>query len=330
MGSGLRNSDSSKARHPGLRLLRDVGPRVPVCGATTQSAQSLLKVIYSYSVEVSVTVLSPQTEQSYRQVADRLTHWRQSQPAPVPCVGICGAQGSGKSTLARWLVETLSPVIGPVVALSLDDFYRTRAERQTLARTVHPLLQTRGVPGTHDVPVGIQTLGQLTARHFVGPVRAPRFDKSSDDRAEQGLLIREAPALVLFEGWCVGLPAEEAAALAAPVNDLERTEDADGSWRGYVNAQLAGSYAHWFGMLDAQIFLDVPGWDQVRIWRAAQEQETAAQHPQGAAVMDAPALERFLAHYERLTRHALAVMPARADMRLRLDTAHNARLEPVR
>lgn len=276
-----------------------------------------------------MTVLSPQTEQSYRQVADRLVHWRNSQPIPVPCVGICGAQGSGKSTLARWLVEALSPVIGPVVALSLDDFYCTRAERKERARTVHPLLQTRGVPGTHDVLGGIQTLGQLTARHFAGPVSVPRFDKAEDDRAAQGLMIREAPALVLFEGWCVGLPAEEAAALAVPVNNLERAEDVDGSWRRHVNAQLGGPYARWFRMLDALIFLEVPGWEQVRTWRAAQERETAARYPQGTAVMGAPALERFLAHYERLTRHALAVMPARADMRLRLDTAHNAWLEPV-
>ncbi|MEN8720152.1 MAG: hypothetical protein ABF296_07820, partial [Oceanococcaceae bacterium] len=87
--------------------------------------------------------------------------------------------------------------------------------------------------------------------------------------------------------------------------------------------------ARWFLMLDALIFLEVAGWEQVRTWRAAQERETAARHPQGTAVMGAPALERFLAHYERLTRHALAVMPARADMRLRLDTAHNAWLEPV-
>jgi D-glycerate 3-kinase len=31
-------------------------------------------------------------------------------------------------------------------------------------------------------------------------------------------------------------------------------------------------------------------------------------------LMDQTALARFMAHYERLTRHALATLPARADL----------------
>ena len=36
--------------------------------------------------------------------------------------------------------------------------------------------------------------------------------------------------------------------------------------------------------------------------------------PRGAAIMDDVALDRFLMHYERLTRWVLAEMPARADI----------------
>jgi D-glycerate 3-kinase len=38
--------------------------------------------------------------------------------------------------------------------------------------------------------------------------------------------------------------------------------------------------------------------------------------------MDEAALQRFIMHYERLTRHILAEMPERADLVLRLDTTH--------
>ena len=48
--------------------------------------------------------------------------------------------------------------------LSLDDFYLTRAQREELARTQHPLLRTRGVPGTHDVALGQRTIDALAAR----------------------------------------------------------------------------------------------------------------------------------------------------------------------
>ena len=37
------------------------------------------------------------------------------------------------------------------IYVSIDDFYLTRAERKKLGEQVHPLMETRGVPGTHDV-----------------------------------------------------------------------------------------------------------------------------------------------------------------------------------
>ena len=38
--------------------------------------------------------------------------------------------------------------------------------------------------------------------------------------------------------------------------------------------------------------------------------------------MDAAALRRFVMHYERLTRHNLADLPARADVTLSLNDQH--------
>ncbi|MET0292391.1 MAG: kinase, partial [Steroidobacteraceae bacterium] len=94
-------------------------------------------------------------------------------------VGICGAQGSGKSTLTAALSAQLGAAGLRVAGLSLDDLYLTRAERQRLSRTVHPLLATRGVPGTHDVALGTSTFARLGEG---GAVALPSFDKGVDDR----------------------------------------------------------------------------------------------------------------------------------------------------
>ena len=67
-------------------------------------------------------------------------------------IGMNGSQGSGKSTLAALLTRLLANNHGlKAIDLSIDDFYHSRQSRLSLANKVHPLLETRGVPGTHDV-----------------------------------------------------------------------------------------------------------------------------------------------------------------------------------
>ena len=97
-------------------------------------------------------------------------------------VGLSGCQGSGKSTLVKAIAHVLEDVHHvTAVVLSLDDFYLTKAERESLARHVHPLFATRGVPGTHDVDLLRQTLSAL--RTGV-PASLPVFDKAVDDRTD--------------------------------------------------------------------------------------------------------------------------------------------------
>ena len=52
-------------------------------------------------------------------------------------------------------------------------------------------------------------------------------------------------------------------------------------------------------------------------WRG--EQEDALRRAAAPQAMDEVALRRFIAHYERLSRHALASLPARADIVVELD-----------
>ena len=103
-----------------------------------------------------------------------------------------------------------------VVVLSLDDFYLTRDERNALARTVHPMLQVRGVPGTHDIQFASATIKSL---------------------------------------------------------------------------------------LQEQKLIDLKG-------------------TSGSGVMNQDQVQRFIQHYERLTRHNLAEMPSRADLVYHINNGH--------
>ena len=122
--------------------------------------------------------------------------------------------------------------------------------------------------------------------------------------------VTRPPKLVIVEGWALGVRPQLQAALATPINELESREDPDGSWRHWVNKQLRGYQPLW-RKFDALIVLQAPSWAIVRRWRGEQEQDLLARH--APLAMDATAMERFLAHFERLSRHALATLPALAD-----------------
>jgi D-glycerate 3-kinase len=234
-------------------------------------------------------------------------------------IGLSGVQGSGKSTLCAQLEAALTGAGLTAATLSLDDLYLTRADRERLTETHHKLFITRGVPGTHDLGLADTVITRLLTG--AGPVAIPRFDKAVDDRApEPQWPVVTAPLdVLLFEGWCIAATPEPESALAAPVNALEAEEDPDCGWRRAVNAALAGSYARLFSRLDLLIMLRAPDFSAVRAWR--QQQEDALRAARGAgAGMDAAALGRFIAHFERLSRHILASPPPPGTIVIDLDT----------
>ena len=242
-------------------------------------------------------------------------------------VGLNGSQGSGKSTLAALLVQLLADVHGlRAIDLSIDDFYLSRRSRQALASKVHPLLATRGVPGTHDVSLLLETLQQLTRANAA--VVVPRFDKASDDRCpEPEWLAVSAPVdVVIVEGWCLGVPPQPEEALHRPVNKLEAAEDPDGSWRRYINRQIHGQYQALYDLMDIWIMLQAPSFECVYQWRSEQETRLAESLlEQGkdvygdTQVMTDMQLRRFIQHYQRLTEHALAELPDQVHYLFRLD-----------
>lgn len=260
-------------------------------------------------------------------------------------IGIHGAQGTGKSTLALFLQTILSQHRGcPTASFSLDDLYLTRAERQELARTVHPLLVTRGVPGTHDVALGLQVIEHLKTAGADDQTSIPAFDKSIDDRvpAERWPVFTGPAQVILLEGWCVGARAEPDAALDRPINALEADEDPSGEWRRYVNACLQDAYRPLFDRFDSLVMLKAPSMDSVLEWRTLQEHklanrmkrapETGGSEPSAPPlrIMSDDEVHRFIMHYERVTRSCLAEMPDRADAVIEVAEDHSLGLPRFR
>lgn len=233
-------------------------------------------------------------------------------------VGLSGLQGSGKSTLASALAATANRHGLPSVVLSLDDYYLSLDPRRRLARDVHPLLRTRGVPGTHDLQALLDAVDGAAGIDAGHPLRIPHFDKGRDTRApaSSDTIVVCSPRLLIVEGWCVGVPTQPDAALATAVNALEADADPDGRWRRWVNRRLADYQALW-RRFDALAVLQAPDWNVVRQWRGQAEQALRARGAERA--MDDRALQRFIAHYERISRHALATLPAVADIVVCLD-----------
>jgi D-glycerate 3-kinase len=258
--------------------------------------------------------------QVYLPLIQHIVNLKQHKPL---FISINGAQGSGKSTLTYFLKQLIEIETRLRVAnISLDDFYATRRQREILSKTVHPLLITRGVPGTHELELMESTLFNLLEGKAC---RLPRFDKAIDDRCPQDQWT-EQPAvdIILFEGWCNHSPPQSAAELVQPINQLEAEEDTDGSWRHYANQQLKLYQQNIFSQADHCIMLKAADFEHVFQWRQLQEHKLrnrlAAKSRQ--RIMSDADLARFIQHYERITRHTLKHLPELADIVIPVNPDH--------
>lgn len=259
-------------------------------------------------------------------ILDKLASLHNSRNQPI-VIGINGCQGSGKSTLAAFAVAYFKAIYGKTsVAISIDDFYLTVAQRKQLADKEHALLLTRGVPGTHDMPLATQTLDALLDRHCVA--RIPRFNKAIDDREPESQwqsMGSVVPDIVIIEGWCMGSVPQSEDELVKPVNELEEFEDRSGKWRRYVNQKLAKEYAQFFARMDYWLMLKAPSFDSVYRWRLEQEEKLRDSLKrdflgQDDQTMSPQQIRRFIQYYQRVTDHTLRTLPATANVVFHLDT----------
>ena len=232
-----------------------------------------------------------------------------------PLIAVVGAQGSGKTTLARAAAERFG-----AVQISIDDVYLTRAERETLAREVHPLFVTRGPPGTHDLALLQRLIDSLSAAGPDDETLIPDFDKRGDDRrpVADWRACRGRPSAILIDAWCLGALPEEVAALTRPLNALEADDDPDGGWRRAVNDLLSSAYADFIARFDAVLFLRAPSFDVVLDWRCQQEADLLGVPPDALPAAERERLTGFIQYFERITRHMLAG-GVKADLIVQLD-----------
>jgi D-glycerate 3-kinase len=235
--------------------------------------------------------------------------------------GILGGQGTGKTTLAAILTLILNQLGYGVVRLSLDDLYKTYADRLQLQQT-DPRWRWRGPPGTHDIDLGLSVLQQLRAAPNQ-PVLLPRFDKSlwggAGDRAKPEWNV--GAAVVLFEGWFVGIRSIDPQVFdTAPPPILTA---ADRTFARDVNACLQAYQPLW-QQLDRLIVLLPTNYRLSQQWRREAEQQMRAS---GRPGMSDAEVDEFVLYFWRslhpqLFIPALLRHPKAVDLVIEINSDH--------
>jgi len=230
---------------------------------------------------------------------------------------IAGSQGAGKSTLAEIFQLVLENVYKKkVMLLSIDDYYLSKNKRIKLSKKIHPLLTTRGVPGTHDIVALKNDIINFQKKNF--PIITPKFNKLKDDVSIKKKIIKNAEILLL-EGWCCGSKSINKEYLFQNINRLETKFDTNKKWRQYYNSQLMKDYKKVFSLFDQQIYIQPPSFSYILKWRYAQEKNNALKS-QNQNFMSKKDLQIFIQYYEKLTKWMMKTMPAKADILIKIDS----------
>ena len=242
-------------------------------------------------------------------------------------VGLAGGQGTGKTTISSLLEIILRKYFKlNVFKISIDDFYRTRKERFNLSNKVHPLLMTRGVPGTHDIKIMLDFFRKSKTKKFKS-FKLPKFNKAIDDRCKknQWYTIKKRPDVVIFEGWCVGARAEKNSTIKKSINSLEKANDAQLIWRNYVNKQLKTKYKKLYDQLDCLVYLKAKNFSLLQKWRLIQEKKLWLKNKNKKTnnkIMSKGDVINFMQTYQRLTQNMFKFAPSYASVILNLNSNH--------
>ena len=186
----------------------------------------------------------------------------------------------------------------------------------------------RGVPGTHDVKLGLDTLNSLVHAQPSTLTSIPSFSKPLDRHypKETWQEYKGKPDFIFFDAWCGGARPVSTENWKPPMNILEKEEDPKGLWSKWSNTELAGDYQILFKRFDLLLMIKVPSMEHVYESRWLQEQTLAKtlKDPEiKKKIMNKQEVFRFVMHYERLTRYILEEMPSFADIVLERDKVFN-------
>ncbi len=236
-----------------------------------------------------------------------------------------GGQGSGKTTMSYFVQELLSNYCGrPSTGFSIDDIYKSQEERKKLSEEVHHLCYIRGVPGTHNIAMGLDLIEELSAADVSSITKIPSFCKPEDRHYPKSdwPIYKGKPDFIFFDAWCGGAKPISEENWAGPLNDLEREEDPDGVWSKWSNRELAKDYQKLFDRFDLLLMIKVPSMDFVYRSRWIQEQtlaKTIKDPDLKNKLMTKEEVYRFVMHYERLTHYILEEIPKFSDIVLERD-----------
>ena len=229
---------------------------------------------------------------------------------------ISGPQGSGKSTISKLIKIVIEKSSSKnVMLLGIDDYYFSKKDRYKLSQQIHPLLITRGVPGTHDIKKLKEHIRQYEKKQF--PILTPTFNKLKDDISKKTKVFNKADILIL-DGWCCGAKPIENKFLHININKVEREFDKDFKWRNYYNSKLKNEYQQIFKKFNRIIYLQPPSFQFVLKWRYAQEKNNAKK-TKTKNFMDKNTTKNFILYYEKLTKWMIKNMPDKADMLIKVD-----------
>ena len=239
-------------------------------------------------------------------------------------VGLAGGQGTGKTTISSLIRIILTKYFKlNVFRISIDDFYKTRKERINLSKRVHPMLFTRGVPGTHDINMMLNFFRKSKSKKFKR-LKLPTFNKAIDDRynKKKWYDLKKRPDVIIFEGWCVGAKSEKNTTLNKAINSLERAKDQRKIWRKHVNHQLKSKYKNLYSQLNCLIYLKAKNFSVLQKWRLKQERKLWVKSKVKSKIMSRRDVLNFMQTYQRITQNMFRNMPKYASVIFNLNSNH--------
>ena len=241
-------------------------------------------------------------------------------------VGLAGGQGSGKTTISSILSLILKKYFKlKVFKISIDDFYKTKKQREILSKNKHSLLLTRGVPGTHDIEIMLDFFRKIKTKNFKS-LKLPKFNKANDDqyKKKHWYKLKSRPDVVIFEGWCVGAKPQSSKLLKKPINALEKAYDKSLKWRRFVNLQLKTNYKKLYSQLDSLLYLKVKNFNLLKKWRIKQEEKLwlKAKSRKNLKIMNKKEVINFMQTYQRITEQMFKDAPKYSSIIMNLNKNH--------
>ena len=253
-------------------------------------------------------------------IGDQIYNWFLKHEKKL-CIGINGAQGTGKSTISNFFKEYLKEKYNlSIIVISLDDLYKTKSDRELLSKKIHPLLKTRGVPGTHDIDLGYDSINSFLS-NSKNDCWCPKFNKNTDDRCkkEEWHNLNFSTDIVILEGWCVGASPQNDEDLLNPVNELEKNYDKGCIWRTFVNESLKSDYQKLFNLCSYLIMLKPPSFESIYEWRYQQENKISND---SSFKMNKDEVINFVQYFQRLTIWMLDELPKKSDVVVEFNKSH--------